>query len=213
MASRIFSIILVRRSSPQHRLSKGAADLLEISLDTQQGQAKAGSEAASVLSSLALPSSIADMQNDEQRIAETNRRVAAAGGELTGPIRVSLIFSVDDDIDLHVQYQAIGRQAAMQRTGFPYHVFFQNPRTEHAMLDVDANANYVVPVPCENIIFRTVPKSGNYIVAIHHYQPRGRIEPTPYVVVVSYGPNTKVFRGSILPRNGMMKIWEFKFPK
>ena len=186
---------------------------LEISLDTQQSQAKVGSEATSVLSSLAQASSITEMQNDEQRVAETNRRVAAAGGKLEGPIRVSLIFNGDDDIDLHVQYQSIGRQPAMQRAWFPYHVFFQNPRTEHAMLDVDANANYVVPDPCENIIFRTVPKSGNYIVAIHHYQPRGRIEPTPYVVVVNYGANTKVFRGTILPRDGMMKIWEFRFSK
>ena len=185
---------------------------LEVAFDPTVPPTKLGSELASDLSAIEPPSSILEMQGDAQRIAETNRRVAAAGGKLQGPMRISLIFSGDDDIDLHVQYQEIGRLAAIRGAMFPYHIFFQNPRTLHAMLDVDANATQVVPEPCENVIFKTIPKSGNYVIAIHHYLSRGNIEPTPYVVVVSYGGKSKVFKGTILPTDGLMRICQFKHP-
>ncbi len=170
------------------------------------------------LQQVQLPSAISDLQSDAQRIAETNRRVAAAGGMLDGPLRFSLIFSGDDDIDLHVQYQEIGRSINPRFRGFGMpvggmlsHIFFGNPRTNHAALDVDANAQSIAAHPCENIIFRTVPRTANYTVAINHYRARGTVEPTPYVVVVNYGRRTRVFEGTIVPQDGTKVIWTFKY--
>lgn len=160
-------------------------------------------------------SSIGDLRTDEQRIAETDRRVGAAGGTLEGPVRISLIFSGDDDIDLHVRYQSGARDVVQPSLfGMPGgqgYIFFGRPRSEHGMLDVDANAVVVVPSPCENVIFHTVPRSANYTVAIHHYASRGEIEPTPYVVVVKYGKRSKTFSGEILPKDGLKEIWKFRY--
>lgn len=64
-----------------------------------------------ILQEVRIPSAISELITDQERIAETNLRVAAAGGMLDGPIRVSFNFSGDDDIDLHVQYEELGRSA------------------------------------------------------------------------------------------------------
>ena len=155
---------------------------------------------------------LSDLTSDESRIAETDRRVAAAGGALNGPVRVSLIFSGDDDIDLHVKYQESGRRSPqMTYNGLgERYIFFGSPQSEHALLDVDANAIEVVPAPCENVIFKSCPRVANYSVAIHHYAQRGRLEPVPYVVVVKYGSMSKVFRGTILPNDGLKLITNFR---
>lgn len=169
---------------------------------------------ATALSGFAPASSVSALQTDEQRISETDRRVAAAGGALDGPVRISLIFNGNDDIDLHVRYQALGREQAQQGLFAMFgdgYIFYGRPRSEYAMLDVDANAVVVVPSPCENVIFNTVPKSANYTVAIHHYASRGPIEPTPYVVVVKYGKRTKTFKGEIQPKDGLKQIWQFRY--
>ena len=193
------------------------SDLTQISsqLDADSSEfAAEQEEEGAALSGLQPVSEIGNLQSDEQRIAETDRRVAAAGGALDGPVRISLIFSGDDDIDLHVRYQAIGREDTRSSLFASFgdgYIFYGRPRSEHAMLDVDANAAIVVPSPCENIIFHTVPKSANYTVAIHHYATRGVVEPTPYVIVVKYGKRTKTFKGEILPKDGLKKIWQFRY--
>lgn len=193
---------------------------VELPLDQPTDELPSDMEAqpAAALQQVQLPSALSDLTSDQEKISETNRRVAAAGGMLEGPIRVSLIFSGDDDIDLHVQYEEVGRPINRRRNflGFPmglpiFHVFFANPRTHHAALDVDANAVHIAEHPCENIIFRSVPRSANYTVAINHYRARGVIEPTSYVVVVNYGRKNRIFEGSILPQDGTKVLWTFKY--
>lgn len=193
---------------------------VEIPLDqpTEKSTVDMEVQSAAALQQVSLPSVLSELTSEQEKIAETNRRVAAAGGMLDGPIRVSLIFSGDDDIDLHVQYEELGHNAKRRAGlfGFPmgvpiYHIFFANPRSQHAALDVDANAAGVVAHPCENIIFRSVPRTANYTVAINHYKTRGFVEPTPYVIVVNYGKQTRVFEGTILPRDGTKVIWTFKY--
>ena len=206
----------------QPPLEETLKELLEIDTDiaaSVEAMPEFGqSDAAATLNQVDLPSAFSNLQTDSERITETNRRVAAAGGQLEGPVRFSLIFTGDDDLDLHVRYQEIGRAAALRSrslgfaTGFATsHIFFGNPRSQHAALDVDANARSVVPEPCENIIFLSAPRIANYSVGVHHYMARGVIEPTPYIVVVKYGNRSKVFEGTILPTDGMKMIWQFKY--
>lgn len=151
----------------------------------------------------------AGVGSDDHRVQETNRRVAAAGGELEGPVRVSLMFSGDDDIDLHVQYQPT--QGTRPMLGMGRYIFFGSPRSEHAALDVDANASVVHPKPVENVIFRTVPAKATYTVGIHHFRVRGYAEPVPYVVTIKYGSKIKVFEGVIRPFDGLKQIWQFQY--
>lgn len=157
---------------------------------------------------------IGELKSDAARIAETDRRVAAAGGALQGPVRVSLIFSGDDDIDLHVKYEELGR--AIPRLNFlnmnsQGYIFYGRPRSDIALLDVDANAHAIMPDPCENIIFESCPRVAHYSVAIHYYAQRGPIEPVPYIVVVKYGSTSKVFKGTILPKDGLKVITNFRY--
>lgn len=149
------------------------------------------------------------VSSNDQRVQETNRRVAEAGGALEGPVRVSLMFSGDDDIDLHVQYQP--KQGNRPLLGTGRYIFFGSPRSEHAALDVDANASVVHPQPVENVIFRTVPAKATYTVGIHHFRVRGYAEPVPYVVTIKYGSKIKVFEGVISPFDGLKQIWQFQY--
>ena len=150
----------------------------------------------------------------DQRIVEMDRRVKAAGGELEGPIRVSLSFSGLHDIDLHVVYEGFegrprrqsarrSRQRSNSRSAsffqqlgsgnngrIRHHVFYGLARTNHCVLDVDANASSVHPEPCENIVFHKVPRQATYTVYLDHYRTRGFRMPTPYVVVVRNGKST-----------------------
>ncbi len=180
---------------------------------------------------LSVAASPAELAGDSRLVAEVHRLVSAAGGKTDGPICVSLMFSGDDDLDLHVFYGSqVTQNRRMPRNqpgnlfGFGFqqvfgnsfssegnHVYFRQRVTQHAALDVDANAQYVMPNPCENIIFRSVPARSNYTVCVDTYAVRGRPERTPYVVVVKYGQKTRVFEGMIGPSERMKNIWQFQF--
>ncbi len=162
--------------------------------------------------------------NESKLVAETDRRVAAAGGQLNGPIRVSLSFSGDDDLDLHVIYQSMTRTPAKVRanarskglvlpmqSASNYHIFYASRRSDHAALDVDANASSIMSAPCENVIFETVPKSAKYAIYLDNFAERGAFDATPYVIVVKYGKRTKVFEGKLKPTDRMKEIWTFNF--
>ena len=154
------------------------------------------------------PSQLAELDSDAARISEIERRVASAGGGLHGPIRVSLGFSGNDDIDLHLHYEVRGtRSRSAPARG---HVFYRFPRSYWGSLDVDANARSISKYPAENIIFARAPSRGSYQVQLHHYRRRGPAAPTPYVVVVKYGHLKKVFSGNIMPGE-LLDIYRFTY--
>ena len=150
--------------------------------------------------------SLAEGGSDAELIAETDRRVGKAGGALEGPVRVSLMFSGDADIDLHVKYASAERQQFAMR-----HIYFGAPASEHARLDVDANAHTIVPEPCENIIFHTVFPKANYTVALHCFRAPRNMKPTPYVVTVKRGKKTDVYKGKLVPFGPFKTICEFRY--
>lgn len=177
-------------------------------------------------------SALGDLNTDAARIQETNRRIVAAGGSLNGPLRVSLSFTGNDDIDLHVIYDGYERRSRQRRRnrsppnflfappnlfGNPNgnvssRVFYGNRRTPYATLDVDANVRRIHPFPAENVIFSKLPRNATYTVMVDHYRLRGRPEPTPYVVVVAKGKTKpKVYQGNIMPYERMKTICQFKY--
>jgi hypothetical protein len=156
--------------------------------------------------------------DDQGLVMDTNRRVAQAGGNLKGPIRISLAFSGDDDIDLHVGYeyttkvrQKKGRSYQNAEEFMSYHVYYGFKDTPHANLDVDANATTLMREPCENIVFRKKPPNGKYIIALDNFKEREEPDDTSYVVVVKYGNNTQVLRGNLGPEERMKEILRFDY--
>ncbi len=188
---------------------------LEIS-DLVPTTAELGTDLGALASQAAAES--ASSLAESQLIQTVDSRIAAAGGELEGPIRISLAFDGDDDLDLHVSYVPKGRTLPRNRNTFAFpqdngarHVFFAFRQSEHAALDVDANANGIMENPCENIIFKTVPKSATYTIALDNYAERGIVDETPYTIVVKYGRKTKIFEGKLGPIDRMKVIWVFKY--
>ena len=182
---------------------------------------------AAVSSELVSDSSLAEMTSDSQRVAETERRVAERGGGLDGPVRVSLAYAGDDDVDLHVIYTGFRRRGRRsdRNQSFSGLIFgqssgngrihgminFHRPVDQFAQLDVDSNARFVVPEPCENIVFQEVLRNGNFTVLIDHFRLRGPPEPTPYVVVVKNGRRKTVYEGNIMPGDRHIEICRFKY--
>ncbi len=101
--------------------------------------------------------------NGDTTDAAIKERVAKAGGNVKGALRISLAWDCSDDLDLHLNCPKNG------------HVFFGN---RQGMLDVDMNAgsrhNSVDPV--ENITYATdqgVPKGKLMRVVVDQYDRRG----------------------------------------
>lgn len=97
--------------------------------------------------------------------ADIKERVAKAGGNVKGALRISLAWDCSDDLDLHVNCPKNG------------HVYFGNRR---GLLDVDMNAgahtNHVDPV--ENITYSKdsdVPKDSWISVKVNNYDRRGMV--------------------------------------
>lgn len=94
--------------------------------------------------------------------ADIKERVAKAGGNVKGALRISLAWDCSDDLDLHVNCPKYG------------HVYFGN---RQGLLDVDMNAerhNSVDPV--ENITYANdsqVPKNAWISVKVNNYSRRG----------------------------------------
>ena len=156
------------------------------------------------------PTDLSELTSNAGRISEVERRVASAGGGLDGPIRVSLAFSGDDDIDLHLFYKGKGGEGR-RSYGFNGYVYYRKPSCRWGKLDVDSNARDISLYPAENIVFHHAPSQANYTVKIDHYRLRGYPKPTPYVVIVKYGRLKKVFEGSIMPGERMLEICHFSY--
>lgn len=155
-------------------------------------------------------SDLSHQASDGALEAEIERRVAAAGGNLRGALRVSLGFTGDDDIDLHLLFD--GYVVQNRRKFFiSDHIYYGHKWNTFGGLDVDANANGVHPFPAENIIFRQAPTKATYRVVLNHFRRRGPTEPTPYVVLVKYGRHKRVYRGTISPGDRNIEICRFNY--
>ena len=152
---------------------------------------------------------ITTLVSDEQRLRETTRRVQDAGGNIKAPVRISLSFEGDDDLDLHVRFSGEHHQRGYDAAVNGY-LWYRQPRSLWGALDVDANAQSIMSLPCENVAFTMPPQQSTYVVDVHHYLTRGRPEPTPYVVVVKYGRRSQVYHGVIRPGE-LLRICEFTY--
>lgn len=160
-------------------------------------------------------SGLASLGNDELRIAEADRRVGAAGGNLKAPIRVSLLFDGDDDIDLDLQYRIL--KTTRDRVDidrlFEPHINFMFRTNLHGALDVDANAHHIVPRPCENIVITDPPLLAEYTVRASLFRVRGDRTATPIIVMIRYGDKTRVFKEVITPGERSKTIHSFRFAR
>lgn len=182
--------------------------LTEVTLPT------AGPQSAEVVTASATEHS-SEADGNDSRVVEVNRRVKAAGGDIDGPVRASLMWASSDDIDLHVSYRSTGKPTPRIPFVEQGYIWFGQPFSAHARLDVDANARagvFLVPNPCENVIFKSTPKKATFLVAINLFAWRSRQLPIPYVVTVHYGRKSKVFEGSISPADGLKQIHQFSYP-
>lgn len=89
-------------------------------------------------------------------------RVKAAGGNVTGVLRVSLSWHNQDDLDLHVITNG-------------QHIFFGNRSQNGITLDVDMNrpGSTLSTNAVENIYWSVQPKQGQILVKMDNYQRRG----------------------------------------
>jgi hypothetical protein len=93
-------------------------------------------------------------------------RVKAAGGNVTGALRVSLSWHNHDDLDLHI----------VEPNG--YRIYYPNKRTASptgGMLDVDMNAGFSLLTrdPVENITWQRLPKTpGEYQILVNQFATR-----------------------------------------
>lgn len=153
----------------------------------------------------------------ESLIGEIDRRVAAAGGELQGAVRVSLMFAGADDLDLYVQYTIPQRRGRMPIFGgYPNSRFllsYQQPRTPHGLLDVDANASRLMEAPCENIIFPDkLPPNTQFVIGVHHYRQRSQNAEVPFVVVLKQGKRPeRVFKGVVRHGQPLKVVHDFRY--
>jgi len=116
-------------------------------------------------------------------------RVAKAGGSVTGDIGISLSWSVDCDLDLHVI------------TPNKNKIYYQAKQKDGGVLDVDvtscspsANCN---PAPVENVAFEGPNVNpGDYEVRVNVYSANGKSN-IEYSVVVKAGDTMKVFHNTI----------------
>ncbi|GAB5407268.1 MAG: hypothetical protein Aurels2KO_54990 [Aureliella sp.] len=205
--------VLEIEDTPELALSD--LELPDVDLSSQ-----AVSEASeNTLESIETPSSFQDMSSDDL-VSETDRRVAIAGGKTEGVVRVSLIYSGRDDLDLHVQYGKTLRSPIRHRfrggqpgySKYQYWISYMNRQTVHGVLDVDANAHVQMQYPCENIVFKAVPKNTNFVVGVHHYRRRGSNPVVPFVVVVRNGRRKEqIFKGEARQGQPLQIVQEFRY--
>lgn len=197
-------------------LALSGLDLPDVDL-TNYAASEVASEDA--LGNVDVPSTFSSM-SAEDLVSETDRRVALAGGNTDGVVRVSLIFSGQDDLDLHVQYGQT--QRAPVRHGFrggqsayskyQFWISYLNRQTIHGVLDVDANSHGIMQHPCENIVFKTVPKNTNFVVGVHHYRRRGADSVAPFVVMIRNGRRKEqIFKGEVRQGQPLHIVQEFRY--
>lgn len=127
-------------------------------------------------------------------------RVKAAGGNVTGDLRISLSWSNYDDLDLHV-YEPGGE-----------HLYYGDKRSRNGgVLDVDMNAHGERSLtPVENIIYKRLPKAGTYRIFVNLFTLRDRdnsgfdveVEAMGQVTTFSFPRNEHTEVATILVKDG-----------
>lgn len=124
-------------------------------------------------------------------------RVKAAGGNVTGELRISLPWNNYDDLDLHLFEP--GRVYSHTRKDPPYHIYYANRYSASPLngrLDVDANAGSgQTREPVENIFYKTRPQDGRYRVHVNNFCAREKND-QGYTVQIEY----------------LGQTWEYSFP-
>jgi len=133
-------------------------------------------------------------------------RVKAAGGNVTGVLRISLSWHNHDDLDLHV-HEPKG-----------YHIYFLNKMSlspSGGMLDVDMNAGSgTTREPVENIFWSGEPKTeGKYSVVVNNYCRRDNKD-GGFEVEIEYNGEIETFTSSTNAATGKnFNIAEFNYTK
>jgi len=121
-------------------------------------------------------------------------RVKAAGGNVTGVIRVSLSWDNRDDLDLHIDEPG------------GYKIYFGNkrrPSPTGGVLDADANGgDGFMENPVENICWQNAPTvEGDYHIVVHQYTKWDTAR-TGWELEVEYGGEIYLFSGKSNGQNG-----------
>lgn len=133
-------------------------------------------------------------------------RVKAAGGNVSGKLRISLAWDNEDDLDLHL-HEPNGN-----------HLYYPSKRritSTGATLDVDANGgDGLMTNPVENIYWTDDPKvGGTYEIVVHQFQQRSS-KNKGFTVEIDYDGETHHFS---CDSNGLTghnhKIAKFSFTK
>jgi uncharacterized protein YfaP (DUF2135 family) len=133
-------------------------------------------------------------------------RVKAAGGNVTGVLRVSLSWHNYDDLDLHV-HEPQG-----------YHIYYANKRSlspSGGMLDVDMNAGGgKTREPVENIFWSKEPKmEGKYSVVVNNFSRRDN-QDGGFEVEIEYNGEIETFTSNTNAATGKnFNIVEFNYTK
>ena len=129
---------------------------------------------------------------------ESMNSLLNAAGAGQGDITVSLAWNTIDDVDLHI----INPDES--------HIYYSNRSTGGGTLDVDANAgSQRITDPVENIYY-AAPSNGHYRVYIHEFNDRSE-GTTDYMVRVTIGGESQVFRGTIDSTGTDIEIIEFDY--
>ena len=134
-------------------------------------------------------------------------RVKAAGGNVTGALRISLSWHNHDDLDLHV-FEA----------PYNYRIYFGNKQQlspSGGMLDVDMNAGSGQSrEPVENIFWKNEPKiEGTYKVVVNNYCRRDNKD-GGFEVEIEYNGEIETFTSHTNGASGKnFNIVEFTYSK
>ncbi len=133
------------------------------------------------------------------------QRVKAAGGNVTGLLRVSLAWESDCDLDLHI-VEPGGYEIAFQNRG--------RKSPTGGLQDVDANVGgRTMEHPVENITWALPPtKDGRYHVFVHNYSNRHPANRDGFTVEIEYQGEVFTFAvASNGPTNRRHDVVDFSF--
>lgn len=130
---------------------------------------------------------------------ELNQQLENAGA-LSGAITISMLWSTNDDLDLHV-YTPSGEE-----------IYFSVPTAGGGTLDVDMQAyeDELVASPVENVYF-DAPATGNYQIYVVNYSDRTVDTSTSYLVRVTVGDVSQTYEGTIDGTDTSTYITDFDY--
>ncbi len=134
----------------------------------------------------------------DQKASEFDKRLGAAGGR-TGEITVTLIWSSEADLDLHVRCPSGAIVGITAKTGCD------------GELDVDANVKDPTTSPVENIRWAEGrAPAGKFQVYVRNYDPRGDGDKgTAFKLRVSVKDKTEYVDGTVVKADGAKPVTTF----